>query len=113
MSDSGTPDEVIFVKSEAVLRIVEDVGGRVLGTTAYFVRHIIPRVLRDFVYSKCVAPNRSLHLCCVLCGVTVGRVSLPREQHDSLQSALNPQAHIQWTLNPHPYIAHLLLTPAH
>jgi len=52
------PKEDIYIKSEAVLRVVEDVGGRVLGTAAYVVRKLIPRSFRDFVYSNCVAPNR-------------------------------------------------------
>ena len=54
------PDETVYIKSEAVLRVVEDVGGRVLGTAAYVARTIIPRSVRDFIYSNCVAPNRYL-----------------------------------------------------
>ena len=41
---------------------VEDVGGRTLGAIASMARTLLPRVLRDFVYAKCVAPNRSLDL---------------------------------------------------
>lgn len=52
--------EQVFIKSEAVLRVVEDVGGRIMGTGAYTVRNLIPRIVRDFVYSNCVAPNRYL-----------------------------------------------------
>lgn len=58
------PQEMVFIKSEAALRVVEDVGGYVLGTVAYVLRKIIPRPLRDFVYSYCVAPNRCVGRTC-------------------------------------------------
>eukprot|EP00802_Teleaulax_amphioxeia_P027912 Tamp_29404.p1 GENE.Tamp_29404~~Tamp_29404.p1 ORF type:complete len:206 (+),score=42.59 Tamp_29404:23-619(+) len=60
IQDSNAAEEIVFIKSEAVLRVVEDIGGRVLGAAAYLARNCVPRVLRDFVYSKCVAPNRYL-----------------------------------------------------
>mmetsp|Transcript_32777 Transcript_32777/g.52757 ORF Transcript_32777/g.52757 Transcript_32777/m.52757 type:complete len:261 (+) Transcript_32777:3-785(+) len=59
LQESG-PSEIVYIKSEAVLRVVEDIGGAVLGRAAYIVRKVIPRVVRDFVYSNCVAPNRYL-----------------------------------------------------
>jgi predicted DCC family thiol-disulfide oxidoreductase YuxK len=58
------PQEMVFIKSEAALRVVEDVGGYVLGTVAYVLRKIIPRPLRDFVYSYCVAPYRCVGRTC-------------------------------------------------
>lgn len=54
------PEEVVYIKSEAVLRVVEDVAGRVLGAAAYAARTMIPRSFRDYIYSNCVAPNRYL-----------------------------------------------------
>ena len=60
LSSGRATAETVYDKSEAVLRVVEDVSGPVLGTAARVARQIIPTAVRDFVYSHIVAPNRYL-----------------------------------------------------
>ncbi|EKX45754.1 hypothetical protein GUITHDRAFT_108211 [Guillardia theta CCMP2712] len=57
---SSRKELVVYDRSDAVLRVVEQVGGGALRQMARWARWVVPRWLRNFVYSRIVAPNRYL-----------------------------------------------------
>uniref|UniRef100_A0A7S0I226 Thiol-disulfide oxidoreductase DCC n=1 Tax=Hanusia phi TaxID=3032 RepID=A0A7S0I226_9CRYP len=73
----GRTDLVVYDKSEAVLRVVEQVSSGALRQLARWTRLLVPRWLRNFVYSNIVAPNRYL----IFGRTETCRRVLPHEKH--------------------------------